>query len=69
MKQVHSPLLCVWEESQEFVPQKVYADAAKMVGAMEWLIKIGRNFGIETALISQRPQAVRGGRLVGRVGE
>lgn len=29
-----------------------------MVGAVERMIKLGRNFGIGTALVSQRPQAV-----------
>jgi Mn-dependent DtxR family transcriptional regulator len=57
-KRQRSPLLVVWEEAQEFVPQRVFADAAKMVGSMERLVKIGRNFGIGTVLISQRPQAV-----------
>ena len=57
-KQHRSPVMLIWEESQEFVPQRVFPDAAKMVGAMERLIKIGRNFGIGTTLITQRPQAV-----------
>ncbi len=53
-----SPVLVVWEECQDFVPQRVMGDQARMVGAMERLIKQGRNFGVGTALISQRPQAV-----------
>lgn len=47
-----------FEEAQEFVPQQVRGDVAKMVGAFERLIKLGRNFGIGATLISQRPQAV-----------
>lgn len=57
-KRARSPVMVVWEEAQEVVPQHVYKDAARMVGAMERLIKIGRNFGIGTLLITQRPQAV-----------
>lgn len=57
-KQNRSPLMIIWEESQEFVPQHVFRQDAQMVGAMEKLIKIGRNFGIGTTLISQRPQAI-----------
>jgi hypothetical protein len=60
-KRHRSPLMIVWEESQEFAPQHVppkNVDAAKMAGAMQRLIKIGRNFGIGTFLITQRPQAV-----------
>lgn len=57
-KRQRSPLMVVWEECQDFVPQRVLGPAAQMVGAMERLIKQGRNFGIGTTLISQRPQAV-----------
>src|ERR1700680_798456 len=46
------------EEAQEFVPQNVRGDVAKMVGAFERLLKLGRNFGIGATLISQRPQSV-----------
>ena len=46
------------EEAQEFVPQHVRGDVAKMVGAYERLLKLGRNFGIGATLISQRPQSV-----------
>lgn len=57
-KAARSPVLGVWDECQDFVPQRVAGDTARMVGAMEKLIKQGRNFGIGTMLISQRPQAV-----------
>lgn len=46
------------EEAQEFVPQHVRGDVAKMVGSFERLLKLGRNFGIGATLISQRPQSV-----------
>jgi len=53
-----SPLMVVWEECQDIVPQRVMSDAAAMVGAVEKLIKKGRNYGIGTILISQRAAAV-----------
>ena len=57
-KKAPSPLMIVWEEVQDVVPQRVMADTARMVGAVEKLVKKGRNYGVGTTLISQRPQAV-----------
>jgi hypothetical protein len=57
-KRSRSPVLVVFEEAQEFVPQHVRGEVAKMVGSVERLIKLGRNYGVGAALISQRPQAV-----------
>jgi hypothetical protein len=57
-KSQRSALHLFIEESQEFVPQQVRGDVAKMVGAYERLLKLGRNFGIGASLISQRPQSV-----------
>jgi hypothetical protein len=57
-KRRKSALMVVWEEAQEFAPQRASADVARMLGAVEKLIKLGRNFGIGTALVTQRPQAV-----------
>lgn len=57
-KTKRSALHVFFEEAQEFVPQQVRGDVAKMVGAFERLIKLGRNFGIGASLISQRPQSV-----------
>lgn len=57
-KRHRSPLMVVFEEAQEFAPQHVSGDVAKMVGAVERLVKLGRNFGVGATLISQRPQAV-----------
>lgn len=52
------PVLVVWEECDDFVPQNVQAREAPMVGAMQKLVKKGRNYGCGNVLISQRPQAV-----------
>ena len=57
-KSQRSALHLFVEEAQEFVPQQVRGDVAKMVGAFERLLKLGRNFGIGATLISQRPQSV-----------
>lgn len=46
------------EEAQLFVPQRCGADEARMLGAFEDLVRLGRNFGIGVSLISQRPQSV-----------
>lgn len=53
-----SPVMIVWEECQDIVPQQVFGEDAKMVGAMKRLVKKGRNFGVGTTLISQRCAAV-----------
>lgn len=53
-----SPMHLVIEESQAFVPQRVNRGGERMLGAFEELIKVGRNRGIGTSLITQRPQAV-----------
>lgn len=57
-KTAKSPVHIIWDEAQDFVPQKVFREVAHMVGAMERLVKQGRNHGIGTTLITQRPQAV-----------
>jgi len=57
-KSKRSPIHIFLEEAQVFVPQRVMGDEARMLGAFEDLVKLGRNFGIGITLISQRPQAV-----------
>ncbi|MGD0053335.1 MAG: hypothetical protein ABSD03_16140 [Vulcanimicrobiaceae bacterium] len=69
-KQRRSPMHFFVEEAQVFVPQNAatsggerhpkggfYSDA-RMLGAFEDIVKLGRNFGIGATLISQRPQSV-----------
>ena len=46
------------EEAQAYLPQMVRGDEARMVGVFEDIGKVGRNYGIGTSLISQRPQAI-----------
>lgn len=62
-KQRPSPTMVVWEECQDIIPQTMYGDDVKMVGAVQRLIKRGRNYGIGTTLISQRVAAVNKGCL------
>lgn len=57
-KRHRSPLMVVWEECDEFVPQWAGPREAPMLGAMQKLVKQGRNHGVGCMLISQRPQAV-----------
>jgi uncharacterized protein len=46
------------EECQEFVPQNPQKGEERMLHAFTRLQKLGRNFGIGSSLISQRPQEV-----------
>lgn len=58
-KRSPGPLLVVWEECQDIVPQTFSkGDNAEMAKAVTRLIKRGRNYGVGTALVSQRAAAV-----------
>lgn len=57
-KSSKSPIHVVLEEAQMYIPQKTFKGEERMLGAMEDLCKLGRNYGIGYSLISQRPQAV-----------
>jgi hypothetical protein len=46
------------EEAQLFAPQRVMTEEARMLGAFENIIRLGRNYGIGATLITQRPQSV-----------
>ncbi len=46
------------EEAQLLIPQRVGPDEARMVGAFEQLVRLGRNYGIGCTLVTQRPQSV-----------
>ena len=46
------------EEAQLFAPQRSGLDEARMLGAYENIIRLGRNYGIGATLITQRPQSV-----------
>ena len=46
------------EESQRFIPQKLFQGQERMLGAFEEIAEVGRNYGIGLGLISQRPQKI-----------
>ncbi len=46
------------EEAQEFIPQNTMKGEERMLHAFTRLQKLGRNFGIGSSLITQRPQEV-----------
>lgn len=52
------PLLLVIDESDAFVPQRVGGSEARMVGAIEDLVRRGRAAGIGVTLISQRAASI-----------
>ena len=52
------PLLIVIDEAHSFVPQKVDSGTARMVGAVEDLVRRGRSSGIGVMVISQRAASV-----------
>lgn len=57
-KKHRSPIHLFMEEAQVFIPQRTIKGEERMLGAMEDICKLGRNYGIGISLISQRPQAV-----------
>lgn len=62
LKKTHrSPVHLFIEEAQVFVPQMTQGrgpETAKMLGAFEDIVRLGRNYGIGCTMISQRPQSV-----------
>ena len=57
-KTQRSPLHLILEEAQMFAPQRVAKGGEAMLGAVEDIVRLGRNYGIGATLISQRPQSV-----------
>lgn len=53
-----SPVHVFVEEAQKIIPQRVGPDEARMVGAFEQIVRLGRNYGIGCSIITQRPQSV-----------
>ncbi len=53
-----SPLMVMIDEASTFVPQRVDGANARMVGAIESLVRRGRASGIGVMLIDQRPASV-----------
>lgn len=57
-KSARSPVHIFIEEAQLFVPQRFGSDDTRMFSAFEQLVRLGRNYGIGSTLVSQRPQSV-----------
>lgn len=57
-KSNRTPLLLVLEEAQVFAPQRISKGEERMLGAIEDIVRLGRNYGIGSAMISQRPQSI-----------
>lgn len=57
MKTVKRPVHLMIEEAQVFAPQQPKG-SERMLGAIEDIVRLGRNYGIGSSLISQRPQSV-----------
>src|SRR3990167_549258 len=53
-----TPVHIFIEEAQTFIPQRFMSDDARMVGAFERIVRLGRNYGVGCTLITQRPQSV-----------
>lgn len=53
-----TPLLVVIDECDSFIPQRVGGAEARMVGAIEDLVRRGRSAGIGVVLISQRAASI-----------
>jgi uncharacterized protein len=57
-KQHRTARVVVFEEAQKLAPQRVGPAEARMLGAVEDIVRLGRNYGIGSVLITQRPQSV-----------
>lgn len=57
-KDRRSPVHLVVEEAHVFVPQRPQKGEEPMLGAMEDLVRLGRNYGIGVSLLSQRAASV-----------
>ena len=57
-KSKRTPVHIFIEEAQLIIPQRVGPEEARMVGAFEQIVRLGRNYGIGCTLVTQRPQSV-----------
>jgi hypothetical protein len=57
-KKKRSPVMLALEEAQLVVPQNIRPEEGRMYSAFEQIVRLGRNYGIGTMLITQRPQSV-----------
>jgi hypothetical protein len=57
-KGARTPMHLIVEEAHVFIPQRTMHGQERLLGAMEDLVRLGRNYGIGVSLLSQRPQSV-----------
>jgi uncharacterized protein len=57
-KKVRTVRMVIFEEAQIVAPQNAQPDEKRMLGAVESIVRLGRNYGLGSTLISQRPQSV-----------
>jgi hypothetical protein len=57
-KSDRSPVHVVLEEAHTIIPQRVMKGQERMLGALEDLVRLGRNYGIGVSMLDQRPQSV-----------
>lgn len=57
-KKNRSPVHVFMEEAQLLVPQNIRVEEARMYSAFEQIVRLGRNYGIGSSIITQRPQSV-----------
>lgn len=59
-KTQRSPVHLVIEEAQRLIPQRTQHGGLlpRLKGAMEHIVRIGRNYGIGVSMLTQRPQSV-----------
>jgi len=53
-----SPFMVVLEEAQLFAPQHAARGEERMLGAITDIVRLGRNHGLGSMLVTQRPQSV-----------
>jgi hypothetical protein len=53
-----TPRMVVFEEAQLFAPQHTQRGEERMLGAVTDIVRLGRNYGIGSMLVTQRPQSV-----------
>lgn len=52
------PMTVIIDESPQFIPQRVMGETARMVGAVQDLIVLGRSSGFGVIIIGQRPATI-----------
>ena len=53
-----APFMVVFEEAQLFAPQVCPPGEQRMLGAVTDIVRLGRNYGLGSMLVTQRPQSV-----------